>query len=42
MMGNPNVRNLAYLQSFNELTNFMVNYYSFKISSESTKENFAR
>ena len=38
MMGSPEVKNLVYLLPFNEFTNFMVNYYSFKISREKAKE----
>ena len=39
IVGNPEVRNLSYLLNFNEFTNYMVNYYSFKISRDYAKEN---
>ena len=35
--GSPDVKNLVYLPAFNEFTNFMVNYYSFKISRDDAK-----
>ena len=38
VMGSPEVKNLAYLQHFNEFTNYMVNNYSFKISREKARE----
>ena len=38
LIGSPEVKNLSYLLPFNEFTNYMVNYYSFKISREKAKE----
>ena len=38
IVGNPEVKNLSYLLPFNEFTNYMVNYYSFKISRDYAKE----
>ena len=35
----PDVKKLKYLPAFNEFTNYMVNYYSFKISREDAKKN---
>ena len=33
----PNLKKLKYLPAFNEFTNYMVNYYSFKISREEAR-----
>ena len=37
VVDNPDVKKLTYLPAFNEFTNYMVNYYSFKISREDAK-----
>ena len=37
LAGYPDVKKLKYLPAFNEFTNYMVNYYSFKISREEAK-----
>ena len=37
LLNYPDIKKLNYLPAFNEFTNYMVNYYSFKISREEAK-----